>query len=69
VQMIGGSVVDAPAHAHTDYGEQEHYAGVPEELKLLPYEIDPEYYERTVPGILPAPIEPIELPPIPLAWV
>ena len=69
VQLIGGSVVDAPAHAHTDYGKQEHYAGVPGELTLLPYEIDPAYYERTVPGILPAPIEPIELPPIPLAWV
>lgn len=63
VQLLGGSAIDAPARAHTDYGNGAHYQGLPDDLRLLPYTVEPESYERSVPG-LPLPPEPIEIPPI-----
>lgn len=64
VQMIGGSVVDAPAQAHTDYDKAQRYQDLPDDLLGLPYVIEPESYERTVLGLPPAPIE---APPIRVA--
>ncbi len=63
VLMIDAGFTDAPAAAHTDYGNPENYRGLPQSLQVLPYQIDATVYERRpVPVSLSTRIEP--LPPI-----
>jgi hypothetical protein len=61
VQLLGGPAIDAPAHAHSDYANPEHYAELPDAVVALPYAVDPEQYERTAPA--PPPVV-IEEPPV-----
>lgn len=56
-RLIGGATIDAPEHAHGDYGAPEHYSALPAELRALPYVIDAAHYERTIP-VAPAPAPP-----------
>jgi hypothetical protein len=65
VQLTGVELIDAPADAHTDYANPERYAGLPPELLELPYVVDPEHYERSIPGLpsQPGPYTPVEAPP------
>jgi hypothetical protein len=61
VLMIDAGFVEAPAVAHSGYGEPENYRDLPDSLRALPYQIDLQAYER----IAIAPL-PCELPPAPL---
>jgi hypothetical protein len=44
--MIDAGFTDAPAAAHSDYGDPDNYRGLPPSLQVLPYAIDPAVYER-----------------------
>ena len=58
----------APDHAHGDYANVENYHGVPPELMVQPYVIDPASYKRTVPAAPPRPFAPVEEAPVVIAF-
>lgn len=68
VLMVGGLEIDAPAAAHVDYASEDNYRDLPDELKVLPYTIDPAAYERTIPLRAPIPDVPEEEPPVVIAF-